>query len=60
MTKSWFRGSVRRFPCNTTFVEFATNPKFHFVAGMNFPMVLTAILSSESVENLIAQDARHR
>ena len=43
-------------PCNTTFVKFAQNPKFHFIAGMNFPMVLTAILSeSESVENLIAQ-----
>ena len=37
-------------PCNTTFVEFATNPKFHF------PMVLTAILSEgEAVESLIAQ-----
>lgn len=43
-------------PCNSTFVKFAQNPKYHFIAGMNFPMVLTAILSeSEAVDSLIAQ-----
>lgn len=43
-------------PCNTSFIHFAQNPKYHFIAGMNFPMVLTALLSeSEPVESLIEQ-----
>lgn len=41
-------------PCNGTFVECFQNPKYNFIAGMNFPMVLTAILSpEESIANLI-------
>ena len=43
-------------PCNTTFQHFFKNPKMDFVAGMNFPMVLTAILNEEmDVDALIAQ-----
>lgn len=42
-------------PCNTAIQYYLTNEKVHLVAGMNFPMVLTAILSEyETVENLIA------
>lgn len=41
-------------PCNTTFVDCFQDPKYNFIAGMNFPMVLTAILSpEETVDNLI-------
>lgn len=42
-------------PCNTAFQYYLANEKVHLIAGMNFPMVLTAILSEwETVENLIA------
>ena len=43
-------------PCINSFAELFADPKCNFIAGMNFPMVLTALLSeSESVESLIAQ-----
>lgn len=43
-------------PCNTTFSRFFQNPKMEFIAGMNFPMVLTAILNEDmEVDALIAQ-----
>lgn len=43
-------------PCNTAFQYFFANEKIKFVAGMNFPMVLTAILSEDmDVPELIAQ-----
>ncbi len=42
-------------PCNTAFLKYAADPKYTIVSGMNFPMVLTAILSEhEQAESLIA------
>lgn len=41
-------------PCNTTFQYFALDPKVDFVAGMNFSMVLNAVLiDNVTVESLI-------
>ncbi len=43
-------------PCNTAFLHTLGNDKFRLIAGMNFPMILTALLDSEaSVESLIIQ-----
>ena len=42
-------------PCNTAFQRFIAKENVNLIAGMNFPMVLTAILSEdESLENLVA------
>lgn len=41
-------------PCNTTFSEYVNRHNYHFITGMNFPMILTAILQpEESVESLM-------
>lgn len=43
-------------PCNTTFQHFFNNSNIEFIAGMNFPMVLTALLSDEiELEDCIEQ-----
>lgn len=43
-------------PCNTTFQHYVSNPNIEFVAGMNFPMVLSALLSEEiSLDSCIEQ-----
>ena len=41
-------------PGNTTFQKYVTNEKYNFISGMNFPMVLTAILTpTADIEQLI-------
>lgn len=43
-------------PCNTAFEAFISDPKVKFIAGMNFPMVLTAVLGEDmSIEELIEE-----
>ncbi len=42
-------------PCNTALQYFLTDQKYNFIAGMNFPMVLTALLSDNDVPTLIQQ-----
>lgn len=45
-------------PCNTAFQYFMLNDKYSFVAGMNFPMVLNALLSEESELDSIIEQGR--
>ncbi|MEG0240114.1 MAG: PTS fructose transporter subunit IIA [Anaerorhabdus sp.] len=43
-------------PCNTACQYFVTKEKYSFIAGMNFPMVLNALLSEDSdLESVISQ-----
>lgn len=42
-------------PGNAAFVKYIMNDKYQIISGMNFPMVLTAVLSeSETPESLLA------
>ena len=42
-------------PCNTAFQYFQSNPKYQIIAGMNFPMVLTALLTPDAtIEDLVS------
>jgi len=34
-------------PGNSAFLRFAENPKFQIISGMNFPLVLTALLTPD-------------
>jgi mannose/fructose-specific phosphotransferase system component IIA len=41
-------------PCNTAFQYFQSNPKYQIIAGMNFPMILTALLTPDAtIDDLI-------
>lgn len=40
-------------PCNTAFQYFHENPKVNIIAGMNFPMLLTTLLTPEIPVNEI-------
>lgn len=40
-------------PCNNAFIKYASDSKYSIIAGMNFPMVLTAILSEENAASLV-------
>ena len=40
-------------PCNTATAYFFNNPKVQIISGMNFQMVLSAVLGEENVEVLL-------
>ncbi|MGN1344855.1 MAG: PTS sugar transporter subunit IIA [Traorella sp.] len=42
-------------PCNTALAYFYNNPKVKIIAGMNFGMVLSAVLGNDDVESLIEE-----
>lgn len=45
-------------PCNTAYQFFAENSKVELIAGMNFGMVLTAILSPDASVNDLVQTGK--
>lgn len=43
-------------PCNTASQHFLANKKYEIIAGMNFPLILTALLEpNKSIDDLVSQ-----
>ncbi|HZJ86286.1 MAG TPA: hypothetical protein VFC83_04145 [Erysipelotrichaceae bacterium] len=46
-------------PGNTAFMRLAADPKYHIISGVNFPMVLTAVLTPDIDVDTLLNEAKN-